>query len=146
RWRCEACGPREYETNTKTLRASIGIDGPLFAGWDYRAGASYARSESTSVLGTGYSYRGIFSSGARATASGVPGAVSGGIDPRAPTAPGATAPGIVGLLNSGIINPFSLTQSAAALAGLDAVSAKGVTLYGGRYEVKQFDASISGAL
>lgn len=146
RWRCEVCGPREYQTNTKTLRAAIGIDGPLFDGWDYRAGASYARSESTSVLGTGYAYRGIFSSTARANASGVPGAVSGGIDPRAPTAPGATAPGIVGLLNSGILNPFSITQTPAAMAALDAVSASGVTLYGGRYEVKQFDASISGSL
>lgn len=146
RWRCIACGTREYETNTKTLRAALGAEGPLFEGWDYRAGASYARSESSSVLGDGYHYRGTFSSAAAATASGVPGAVSGGIDPRAPTAPGATRPGIVGLLNSGILNPFSVTQSAAALAGLNAISAKGVTLYGGKYEVKQLDGSISGSL
>lgn len=146
RWRCIACGTREYETNTKTLRAALGAEGPLFGDWDYRAGASYARSESSSVLGDGYHYRGTFSSAAAAAASGVPGAVSGGIDPRAPTAPGATRPGIVGLLNSGILNPFSVTQSAAALAGLNAISAKGVTLYGGKYEVKQLDASISGSL
>ena len=146
RWRCIACGTREYETNTKTLRAALGAEGPLFGDWDYRAGASYARSESSSVLGDGYHYRGTFSSAAAAAASGVPGAVSGGIDPRAPTAPGATRPGIVGLLNSGILNPFSVTQSAAALAGLQAISAKGVTLYGGKYEVKQLDASISGSL
>ena len=146
RWRCIARGTREYETNTKTLRAALGAEGPLFGDWDYRAGASYARSESSSVLGDGYHYRGTFSSAAAAAASGVPGAVSGGIDPRAPTAPGATRPGIVGLLNSGILNPFSVTQSAAALAGLNAISAKGVTLYGGKYEVKQLDASISGSL
>lgn len=146
RWRCIACGTREYETNTKTLRAALGAEGPLFGDWDYRAGASYARSESSSVLGEGYHYRGTFSSAAAAAASGVPGAVSGGIDPRAPTAPGATRPGIVGVLNSGILNPFSVTQSAAALAGLQAISAKGVTLYGGKYEVKQLDASISGSL
>lgn len=146
RWRCIACGTREYETNTKTLRAAIGAEGPLFESWDYRAGASYARSESSSVLGDGYHYRGIFSSAAAAAASGVPGAVSGGIDLRAPTAPGATAPGIVGLLNSGILNPFSVNQSEAALAGLNAISAKGVTLYGGKYEVKQLDGSISGSL
>lgn len=146
RWRCTVCGPREYKTNSKTLRATLAVDGPLWNAWDYRAGASYARSESTSVLGTGYAYRGIFSSSARAAASGIPGAVSGGIDPRAPTAPGATAPGIVGLLNSGILNPFSATQTAAALAALESVSAKGVTLYGGQYEVKQFDASIAGPL
>jgi iron complex outermembrane recepter protein len=146
RWRCIACGTREYETNTKTLRAALGAEGPLFGDWDYRAGASYARSESSSVLGDGYHYRGTFSSAAAAAASGVPGAVSGGIDPRAPTAPGATRPGIVGLLNSGILNPFSVTQSPEALAGLRAISAKGVTLYGGKYEVKQLDASISGSL
>jgi iron complex outermembrane recepter protein len=146
RWRCIVCGPREYETNSKTIRASLNIEGPLFEGWDYRAGGSIAKSESSSVLGSGYHYRGIFASTASALASGVVGAVSGGIDPRAPTAPGATRPGIVGLLNSGILNPFSLLQSDAAIAGLNAISAEGVTLYGGQYEVKQFDASISGAL
>jgi len=146
RWRCTSCDVREYETNTKTLRAALGAEGPLWDGWDYRAGGSYARSQSTSVLGTGYHYRGTFASAAAAAASGVTGAVSGGIDPRAPTAPGATRPGIVGLLNSGILNPFSLTQSEAALAGLDAISARGVTLYGGKYEVKQLDGSVSGSL
>ncbi len=143
RWRCIACGTREYVTDTKTLRAGISVEGPLFAGWDYSAGGSYARSESSSVLGTGYHYRGIYTANA---AAGVPGAVVNTIDPRAPKAPGATAPGIVGLLNSGILNPFSVTQSAAALAGLQAISAQGVTLYGGKYEVKQFDASVSGPL
>jgi iron complex outermembrane receptor protein len=146
RWRCTVCGPREYETNTKTLRAGLNIEGPLWEGWDYRAGGSYAKSESKSVLGSGYHYRGVFGSAAAAAASGIVGAVSGSIDPRAPIAPGATAPGIVGLLNSGILNPFSLNQSDAALAALDAISAEGTTLYGGQYEVKQFDASISGSL
>jgi iron complex outermembrane receptor protein len=146
RWRCIACGTREYVTDTKTLRGALGIEGPLFGDWDYRAGGSYARSESSSVLGTGYHYRGVFTSAAQAAASGVAGAAVGRADPRAPTAPGASAPGIVGLLNSGILNPFSVDQSAAALAGLDAISAKGVTLYGGKYEVKQFDASVAGPL
>jgi len=146
RWRNIPGGKREYETNTRTFRAGVGIDGPLFEGWDYRAGGSYARSQANSVLGTGYHYRGVFPNAANAAASGVPGAASGRLDPRAPTAPGASAPGIVGLLNSGILNPFSITQSPEALAGLDAVSAKGVRLYGGKYEVKQFDASVSGKL
>lgn len=146
RWRCTTCGEREYNTNTKTLRVAGGADGPLFEGWDYRVGGSYARSEAESTLGSGYAYRGIFSSTARAEASGIAGAVSGGIDPRAPTAPGATAPGIVGLLNSGILNPFSLNQTPEALAALDAVSAYGVSLYGGTYEVVQFDGSMSGKL
>ncbi len=146
RYRCLACGTREYLTNTKTLRAAIGAEGPLFAGWDYRAGASYARSSSTSLLGSGYHYRGTFTSAAAATAAGFPGLVAGSPDPRAPTAPGATAPGIVGLFTSGIINPFAIAQSPQALAGLNAVSARGVSLYGGKYEVKQVDASVSGPL
>lgn len=146
RWRNIPGGYREYKTNTKTLRGALTIEGPLGGDWDYRAGASYAKSEAKSVLGTGYHYAGIFRSAANAAASGVAGAVNGGIDPRAPTAPGATAPGIVGLLNSGILNPFSTDQSAAALAGLKAISAEGTTLYGGQYEVKQFDASVSGSL
>ncbi len=146
RWRCISCGVREYETDTKTLRGAIGVDGPLFGDWDYRLGGSYARSESNSVLGSGYHYRGVFTSAAQAAASGVAGAAVGRADPRAPTAPGASAPGIVGLLNSGILNPFSLTQSDAALAGLAAISAEGTTLYGGKYTVKQFDGSISGSL
>src|SRR5690606_14255 len=54
--------------------------------------------------------------------------------------------GLVGVMNSGLINPFSLTQTAAGLAALESVSARGATLYGGQYEVKQFDASISGSL
>ncbi len=146
RWRCIVCGVREYVTDTKTLRGALGIEGPLFAGWDYRAGASYAKSESSSLLGTGYHYRGIFASAADAAASGVAGAVSGGIDPRAPIAPGATVPGIVGLINSGILNPFSTAQSQQEFDGLRDISAEGVTLFGGKYEVKQFYASIAGSL
>ena len=142
RWRCVACGPRQYVTDTKTLRIAAGLEGPLpFKGWDYRTGASYARSESSSVLGTGYYYSGI-----RATVAGPPPVTTYSNDPKAPIAPGATQPGLVGLINSGILNPFSLTQSQAAIDGLAAVSAAGTTLYGGKYEVKQFDGSISGPL
>lgn len=146
RWRNIPGGNREYVTNTKTIRGALTAEGPLGGTWDYRAGASYAKSEASSVLGTGYHFTGIFRSAANAAASGVAGAVNGGIDPRAPIAPGATRPGIVGLLNSGILNPFSVAQSDAALAGLDAISAEGTTLYGGQYEVKQFDGSVSGSL
>src|SRR3954463_3285317 len=149
RWRCIECGGREYDTHSKTFRATLGIDGPLFGDWDYRAGASYATSQANSVLGGGYSYAGVFRNAqevAYAKAHGFPNAVIGGIDPRAPTAPGASAPGIVGLFNSGILNPFSITQTPEALAGLAAVSAKGVKLYGGKYDTRQFDASVSGSL
>jgi iron complex outermembrane receptor protein len=134
RWRCIACGPREYETTTDTIRATIGAEGPLFSGWDYRAGASYAKSESSSLLGSGYYYRGTLGTGA--------------YDPAAPQVAGAPAGfrGLVGALNSGLLNPFSVTQTEAGLAALQSVSAEGATLYGGQYEVRQFDGSISGPL
>nr|WP_294811498.1 TonB-dependent receptor [uncultured Sphingomonas sp.] len=135
RWRCIACGPREYVTNTKTLRAAFGVEGPMFGvgDWDYRAGASYAKSESSSVLGTGYYYRGTEGNGS--------------YDLDAPQVAGAPGTyGLVGVMNSGLINPFSTTQTAAGLAALESVSAYGATLYGGQYEVKQFDVSVSGSL
>jgi iron complex outermembrane recepter protein len=56
RWRCMECGPREVLTDTSTFRGAVGAEGPLFAGWDYRAGASYAESKSSTVLGGGYYY------------------------------------------------------------------------------------------
>jgi len=154
RYRCIACGEREYITDTNTLRASVGLEGPIGGTWDYRVGGSFARSRVTSTLGSGYHYRGIYPSAASAAAArtgagGVqidPTAVNGGIDPRAPTAPGASAPGIVGLLNSGILNPFSVEQTPQALAALNAISAEGVMLYGGQYKVTQFDGSVSGSL
>ena len=133
RWRCVACGPREYRTNSKTLRALVSLEGPLpFDGWDYKVGASHAESETSSVLGSGYYYRGTLANGSS--------------DLAAPIAPGATTPGLVGLINSGILNPFSLTQTDQALAGLRSISAEGTTLYGGRYTVKEIDASFAGPL
>lgn len=135
RWRCIECGPREIATNTQTQRYFIGAEGPIFAGWDYNVGASIAQSEAQSVLGSGYYFRGTL-------ANGTP-------DPNAPTAPGATQPGIIGVLNSGRLNPFLFpgqTQSQQALDMLDAVSAEGTILYGGRYRVTQIDGSLSGGL
>ena len=135
RWRCMECGRREITTDTKTMRYMLGADGPLFGGWDYRAGASYATSESQSELGTGYYFRGTLADGTD--------------DPNAPLAPGATRRGIIGLLNSGLINPFLLPgqiQSQAALDALAAVSAEGVVLYGGKYSTMQVDGSVSGSL
>lgn len=149
RFRCIACGERSLVTDTKTLRASAGIEGPLFAGWDYQAGGSFARSQSTTILGSGFHYTGVYTNStqvANAVSGGQVGARIGNADSRAPTAAGASAPGIVGLFNSGILNPFSLTQSPEALAGLEAVSAKGAVLAGGIYKVTQFDASFSGGL
>ncbi|AJP74582.1 hypothetical protein TS85_16485 [Sphingomonas hengshuiensis] len=132
RWRCEVCGPREYITDTETMRAALNFEGPIGGDWDYHAGASYARSTPRSTLGSGYYYRGTFSDGSN--------------DPNAPKAAGTNGYGLVGLMNSGLINPFSVAQSDAALAALASISAEGATLYGGKYEVKQFDGSVAGSL
>ena len=56
RWRCMPCGNREIETTSNTSRALISADGPLMGAWDYKAGLSTAVSESTSLLGNGYSF------------------------------------------------------------------------------------------
>lgn len=135
RWRCIECGPREITTDTLTQRYALGLEGPLFSGWDYQFGLSRSQSESESLLGSGYYFRGTLGNGTN--------------DPNAPIAPGATGAGIIGVLNSGVLNPFLFpgqTQSAQALAMLDAVSAEGTILYGGRYRLTQVDGSISGDL
>jgi iron complex outermembrane receptor protein len=50
------------------------------------------------------------------------------------------------LINTGVLNPFSLTQTPQALASLEAISARGVKLYGGKFTMQQTDASMSGPL
>jgi len=50
------------------------------------------------------------------------------------------------LINTGVLNPFSLTQTPDAIAKLNAISAAGVTLYGGKFTMQQSDASMSGPL
>lgn len=136
RWRCLECERREIITDTQTARYAFGVDGPLFGSWDYRAGASYAESESQSELGSGYFYRGTL-------ANGTP-------DPLVPLVPGTTGQrGLIGALNSGLVNIFLLpgqSQTAAGLAAIQSASAEGVILYGGKYSVTQVDASVSGAL
>jgi len=126
RWRCMACGEREITTTTTTFRAALNAEGPLFGDWDYRTGISYAESKSSSLLGTGYYYRGTNNDGT----------LDGGA-------------GLIPVLNSGLINPFLFAgqqQSAAGLAALQQASAQGVRLYGGKYSVKQADGSVAGSL
>lgn len=55
RWRCYACGPREYTTTTKASRLMFGFEGTI-AGWDYNAGLSRSSSRAESVLTDGYYY------------------------------------------------------------------------------------------
>jgi iron complex outermembrane recepter protein len=124
RWRCIECGPREIKTTTDTNRFFIGADGPLF-GMDYRVGLLQANSESKSQLGGGYYYR------------------------NTTTVNGVTQPGIIDALNSGNVNPFLFagqSQSAAGLAAIEAASARGVTLYSGKFTLEQFDAQLQGSL
>ena len=55
----------------------------------------------------------------------------------------------VPLLASGTLNPFLLpgqSQTPAALAALEAASARGVVLYGGKFTLNQFDAALSGSV
>jgi iron complex outermembrane receptor protein len=127
RWRCIECGRREIETNTKTLRASIGAEGPIAGAWEYRLAGSYGYSEAVSVLGSGYYFRDSVRD------------AQGNIVER----------GIIDALNTGIINPFLLpgeSQSAEALALLETASARGVKLYGGKFELIQVDGSVAGPL
>ena len=124
RWRCMDCGTREIETTARTGRAFVGAEGPLM-GWDYRTGISYAFSDVSSTLGSGYYYRNTLRD-----SSGT-----------------VTVNGLVDALNRGNINPFLFTgqsQSAQALTDLQSASARGVTLYGGKYETTQADFSVSG--
>ncbi len=52
--------------------------------------------------------------------------------------------GMVNALATGALNPFSLTQTAAGLTALESINARGLPLYGGKFEVKQADTSVSG--
>jgi iron complex outermembrane receptor protein len=124
RWRCIECGPREIDTEADTRRYALTAEGPLFGGWDYRAGILQAKSEAKSTLGGGYYFRGTTGTGAS----------DGG-------------PGIIPALNSGRINIFLFpgqTQSADGLAALEEASARGTVLYGGEFTMTQTDVSASG--
>jgi len=126
RWRCIECGPREITTVAETQRWALTAEGPLFGGFEYRAGFIQASSEAKSTLGGGYYYRGTTSTGAS----------DGG-------------PGIIPALNSGRINVFLFpgqTQSADGLAALEEASARGVVLYGGKFTMQQADFAASGAV
>ncbi|MFG6467846.1 TonB-dependent receptor domain-containing protein [Roseateles sp. BYS87W] len=51
------------------------------------------------------------------------------------------------LINTGVLNPFSadgITQTSTALSALDGVRADGVTLYGGKFTLRQADFTASG--
>ena len=114
RWRALPAGNRELKTKSDTRRYLLSAEGPLpfFSEWEYRAGASRATSNSSSVLGTGYFY----------------------------------TLGLANLINTGVVNPFSYTQTPAALSAIDAIKANGVKLYGGTFTTDELDFTSSGPL
>ncbi|MES2692425.1 MAG: TonB-dependent receptor [Verrucomicrobiota bacterium] len=52
----------------------------------------------------------------------------------------------VNLINTGVIDIFSYTQTPAAMAAIDATRADGVKMFGGKYRTDLFDAAFSGPL
>jgi iron complex outermembrane receptor protein len=115
RWRCMACGMREYTTVTDTGRLLLAMDGalPWLGDWDYRVGVSQAYSKSNSELGSGYyNYVGL-----------------------------ATLLNN-GTLNPFLLNGEQ--QTPAAMQALESYSARGTKLYGGKYTTTEVDATLSG--
>lgn len=52
----------------------------------------------------------------------------------------------VALINTGVIDPFSYTQTPAAMDAINKTRADGVALYGGTYRTDELDATVSGPL
>ncbi len=52
----------------------------------------------------------------------------------------------VNLINTGVVDPFSYTQTPEAMAAIDKVRANGVALYGGTYRTDALDAAATGPL
>ncbi len=117
RWRCNECGRREIDTNNKATRFLVGAEGPL----PFMANWDYRAGVSTaSSEATSVLGGGYFYGAAFAN-----------------------------LLNTGVLNPFLLpgqTQTAAAMTALQATSANGTTLYGGKTSLAQADAVATGPL
>jgi len=115
RWRCMDCGQRQIATESDTSRFLVGMEGML------------------PILG-GWDYRAAASQ-ATSKSKSVLGSGYHYME------------GFSNLLKNGTLNPFLLTgeqQTPAALAALEAVSARGVELYGGEFKMTQIDAVMSG--
>ncbi len=115
RWRCLPCGPRELDTSSDTARLLLGAEGPL--PWL-----------------TGWDYRAGVSSASSSSTSVLGNGYFYGKE-------------FAATIKSGLLNPFLLpgqSQTPQALAALQATSANGVTLYGGKFTLVQADATASG--
>lgn len=120
RWRCLPCGPRQIETTTKSYRILAGIEG-IIGGDGMFGGWSYdaglSRASNQSESTLGSGFH--------------------------------YTDALKQILGSGLINPFlapGQSQSPAAMAALQAASARGVKLYGGESVVTTLDGSVSGDL
>ena len=117
RWRCLPCGSRELDTSSDTSRLLLGAEGPL-------------------PWAAGWDYRAGLSSASSSATSVLGNGYFFGKE-------------FAATINSGLLNPFLLSgqsQTPAAMAALAATSANGVTLYGGKFTLRQADATASGPL
>lgn len=115
RWRCMACGPRQIETTTDTTRYLVALDGPLPFAPSWDYRVGVSQATSKSDSVLGSGYH--------------------------------YWQKFADLINNGTLNPFLLPgeqQTTAAMQGLEAASARGVTLYGGKFTMDQVDAVFSG--
>jgi iron complex outermembrane receptor protein len=114
RWRCMDCGQREIETVTDTSRYLLGLEGALPFG-NWEYRTAFSQAKSESKSTLGGGYHYM--------------------------------EGFANLIKTGVLNPFLLageSQTPAAKAALAAVSARGVTLYGGEYTTTQTDFVATG--
>jgi iron complex outermembrane recepter protein len=114
RWRCMPCGQREIETETDTSRYLVGLEGALPFG-GWEYRTAFSQAKSESKSQLGSGYHYM--------------------------------EGFSNLLKTGVLNPFlraGESQTPAALAALEGVSARGVTLYGGEYTTTQTDFVATG--
>ncbi len=118
RWRSLPGGNREIRTISDTTRYLVGMEGPL-------SGLGKYFSE--------WEYRtGISQAESKSKSKLLNGYYY--------TVPFAN------LIKTGVLSPFSYTQSQAAMDGLKAASATGVELYGGTYTTTQGDLTFAGPL
>jgi iron complex outermembrane receptor protein len=116
RWRALPGGNREIRTITDTTRYLVSLEGPLPL-----PGKFFSEWE----------YR----AGAAQAESKSKSKLQNGYYYTLPFA---------NLIKSGVLNPFSYTQTQAAMDGLKAASATGVELYGGTFTTTTFDFTASG--
>ncbi|AWL12838.1 Colicin I receptor [Saliniradius amylolyticus] len=115
RWRCVECGPREIETTTKAYRLLLGAEGTLF---------NDEWDYKTGISYASSEAESELGSGYHFTAM------------------------LADAIGSGAVSPFLLpgeSQTQAGLDAIDAASAEGVVLFGGKTTMLQIDGLISGS-